>query len=225
MTAKHDRMFIREYTAVENLPPLIVLDLPDRSFPVPDDRHRKAGKWRDRRDPERNPELRFGIPLYNFRGKHYRYHAGGNRPPAVHDAPADISTSSFPPASCLPVEGPGRHAGVHTGRTGVEAAWPKKDETGLFFAQNRTDLPEKSCRPYVPVFSTQVRRLLHSLELEEILLYSLFEGDLSHIREIALQAQMTADPAETKNRCRARMQQISFRSKKPSVQIPLRCIP
>jgi hypothetical protein len=44
--------------------------------------------------------------------------------------------------------------------------------------------------PYVPVFSTQVKHLLHSLQAEEILVYSLFDGDVSHIRELAFQAQL-----------------------------------
>jgi hypothetical protein len=75
-------------------------------------------------------------------------------------------------------------------KTGGEAGWPEKDESALFFARIGQIYHASLAVPYVPAFSTQVNRLLHSLQVEEILIYSLFEGDLSHIREIALQAQI-----------------------------------
>jgi hypothetical protein len=74
-------------------------------------------------------------------------------------------------------------------KTGGAADWPKKDESGLFLAKIAQIYRNSLAVPYVPAFSTAVNRLLHTLQVEEILLYSLFEGDLSHIREIALQAQ------------------------------------
>jgi uncharacterized protein (DUF58 family) len=37
LTAKHNKLFIREYAGVVNLPPLIIVDLPWRGAPYPDD--------------------------------------------------------------------------------------------------------------------------------------------------------------------------------------------
>jgi len=93
------------------------------------------------------------------------------------------------------------------GRTGVAHAGINPEERGWshFFKRRMSPVPfltkiaqiyrRSLASPYVPAFSTQVNRLLSSLKLEEIVLCSLFEGDLSHIGEISHQAAGPEDPA------------------------------
>jgi hypothetical protein len=188
MTAKHDRMFVREYTAVENFPPLIVLDLPDRSFPVPDDRI--ARLVNDVTGETVNAIRNYGsVSLFIISGVNV----------------ISIMLEETDLQQCITVLRTSAHPHFRlhhayrwkdrasmrgfSKKTGGAADWPKKNESGLFLAKIAQIYRNSLAVPYVPAFSTAVNRLLHTLQVEEILLYSLFEGDLSHIREIALQAQ------------------------------------
>jgi len=94
MTAKHDRMFIREYTTVENIAPLIILDLPDRSTPVPDD---LMASLVSSVSSEAASVLRSSglVSLVIISG-------------------VNLGTPSIPPALCLPVEDPGRDVAGNT---------------------------------------------------------------------------------------------------------------
>jgi uncharacterized protein (DUF58 family) len=189
MTAKHDRMFVREYTAVENFPPLIVLDLPDRSFPVPD--ALIAGLVNDVTGETVNAIRNYGsVSLFIISGVNI----------------ISIMLEETDLQRCITVLRTSAHphfrlhhayrwkdrAGMRGfyRKTGGAADWQEKDESGLFLARIAQIYHASLAVPYVPAFSTQVSRLLHSLQIEEIQIYSLFEGDLSHIREIALQAQI-----------------------------------
>ena len=189
MTAKYDRMFIREYTAAENLPPLIVLDLPDRSFPVPDE---LLARLVNSVTGETLTAIRNhgSVSLLVISG--------------INVIDTILEETDLQRCSTLLRTSAHPHFRLHHAyrwkdragmrgfirKNGVEAPWPKKDETGQFFDRIARIYRKSLASPSTPVFSTQVRRLLHSVQLEEIILYSLFEGDLSHIREIALQAQM-----------------------------------
>jgi uncharacterized protein (DUF58 family) len=189
MTAKHDRMFVREYTAVENFPPLIVLDLPDRSFPVPDDRI--ARLVNDVTGETVNAIRNYGsVSLFIISGVNII---------SIMLEETDLQrrmtvlrTSAHPHFRLHHAYRWKDRAGMRRSYRKTQGAsdWPKKDESALFFARIAQIYHASLAVPFVPAFSTQVSRLLHSLQVEEILLYSLFEGDLSHIREIALQAQI-----------------------------------
>ena len=189
MTAKHDRMFVREYTAVENVPPLIVLDLPDSSFPVSDEliANLVNGVTGETVNAIRNSG---SVSLFIISGVNI----------------ISIMLEETDLQQCITVLRTSAHPHFRlhhayrwkdrasmrgfSRKTGGAADWPKKDESGLFSAKIAQIYRNSLAVPYVPAFSTQVSRLLHSLQMEEIILYSLFEGDLSHIREIALQAQI-----------------------------------
>jgi hypothetical protein len=187
MTAKHNRMFVREYTAVENFPPLLILDLPDRSFPVPEKTlvrlvssvtgeattvHREHGSVSlflisgvniidiilDEKDLQRIMTVLRTVAHPAFRLHHaYRWK---NRAAL---------------RSCIR-----RH----------EQPDPEKGNPEDRFSESIARVWKRSlASPYTPVFSTRVGRLLGSLTTKKIILYSLFDGDLSHIRELAHQAR------------------------------------
>jgi uncharacterized protein (DUF58 family) len=189
MTAKHERVFIREYTAVENSPPLIVLDLPDQSFPV---------------SPEHITKLVNGVSgemaaaIRNFGSVSLFLISGVNIIDVILEETdlkrciSIIRTSAHPRFRLHHAYRWKTRASmrVFLRKIGSAASIPKKDESSLFLERIAQIYRKSLANPYIPVFSTQVTRLLHSLRLEEIVLYSLFEGDLSHIMEITLQAKM-----------------------------------
>jgi len=189
LTAKHDRIFIREYTSVENFSPLIVLDLPDRSFSVPDEHIAKLVN---------NVTRETANAIRNYGSVSLFLISGVNIIDIILEETnlqrciAIIRTSAHPQfrlhhAYRWKDRASMRRFIMKIGGTG---SYPQKDESGLFLGKIAQIYRKSLANPSIPVFSTQVRHLIHSLQMEEIVLYSLFEGDLSHIREIALQAQM-----------------------------------
>lgn len=189
MTAKYDRMFIREYTAAENLPPLIVVDLPDCLFPVPDE---YLTKLVNSATGETMTAIRNhgSVSLFVI--------SGVNIIDTVLEETdlqrciTTLRTSAHPHFRLNHAYRWKDRAGMRgfIRKNGVAAPWPRKNEDDQFFDRIAQIYRKSLANPYTPVFSTQVRRLLNSVQLEEIVFYSLFEGDLSHIGELALQAQM-----------------------------------
>ncbi len=188
MTAKHDKMIIREYTAVENLPPLIVLDLPDRSFLVPEEHMAKlinevAGETVTaiRNCGSVSLFLISGINVIDIILEETD----------VQRCITAIRTSAHPRFRLNHAYRWKDRASMRGSirKSGDGVSFQKKDESGPFLTKIAQIYRRSLASPYVPAFSTQVNRLLSSLKLEEIVLYSLFEGDLSHIGEISHQAQ------------------------------------
>ena len=162
MTAKHDRMFVREYTAVENFPPLIVLDLPDRSFPVPHDLIAKLVN--DVTGETVNAIRNYGsVSLFIISGVNII--SIMLEETGLQQCITVLRTSAHP------------HFRLHHAyrwkdrasmrgfyrKAGSAPDWPKKDESGLFLAKIAQIYHASLAVPYVPAFSTQVSRLLHTL--------------------------------------------------------------
>ena len=187
MTAKHDKMFIREYSAVENLPPLIVLDLPDRAFPVPDEHLAKLVN-------DVTGETVTAIRTYGSVSLFLI--SGANvidiilEETDIQRCIAVIRTSAHPRFRLDHAYRWKDRASLraYIRKSGTAGFSQNKDESGFFSARIAQIFRKSLANPYVPVFSTQVNRLLSSLLVEEIILFSQFEGDLSHIRELAFQA-------------------------------------
>jgi len=73
-------------------------------------------------------------------------------------------------------------------KSGSADPWPDGDESGRLQERIARIYQKSLADPDIPVFSLQVGRLLNSLKSGDIVLFSLFIGDLSHIREIVYQA-------------------------------------
>jgi uncharacterized protein (DUF58 family) len=189
MTAKHDRMFVREYTAMENYPPLIVLDLPDRSFPVPDEH---MAKLVNAVSVEVVAAIRnYGsVSLFLISGVNLIDIIIGET--NLQRCLATIRTFAHPRFRLHHAYRWKNRASMRgfIRKIGDAVSSLEKSEADLFSATIVQMYRKSLADPNIPVFFTQVRRLLLSLTTEEILVFSLFEGDLSHIREIILQAQM-----------------------------------
>jgi uncharacterized protein (DUF58 family) len=189
MTAKHNRLFIREYSAIENLPPLIVLDLPDRLVPIPDEQMAKLINA---------VTTEVATAMRNYGSVSLFIISGANT--------IDIVLEETDLMRCLSVIRKSAHPCFRLNqayrwkdRARMRAfvrkqdsmlTCPDKDETDAFRLKLAWIYRKSLTNPYTPIFSTQVIRLFKSLEINNIILFSFFDGDLSHIREIALQAQV-----------------------------------
>jgi hypothetical protein len=189
MTAKYDRIVIRQYSSVEHYSPLIVLDLPDRTFPVPPEHMAKLV----------NSVTRETVAaIRNYGSVSLFLISGVNiidillEETNLQRCIAFIRTSAHPQFRL-------HHAYRWKGRASmrrfvmkieVGGSMPQKDESGHFLGKIAQIYGQSLVNPFIPAFSKQIRHVINSLQIEEIVLYSFFEGDLSHIREIALQAQI-----------------------------------
>jgi len=189
MTAKHDRMFVREYAAAENLPPLIVLDLPDRSFPVPDDRmaHLVSSVTGEALTALRNCG---SVSLFLISGVNVVDVLLNET--GIHRVTTLIRRSAHPQVRLHHAYRWKNRAGMRGFIRKIGSAASRRDEEdhSLFLARIAQIYKKSLASPDVPLFPSQVKHLLHSLQLEEIILYSFFEGDLSHVRELAFQAKV-----------------------------------
>jgi uncharacterized protein (DUF58 family) len=181
MTAKHDRMFIREYTAVENFPPLLVVDLPDRSFPVPEeDLARLVSSVTGEAVTAHRDHGSVSLLLIS----------GVNIIDIVLDEQdltrimTLIRTAAHP---VLRLHHAYRWKNRATLRNTLRQwAAPEPGSGGVKFAATIARVCQRSlASPDTPVFATRIGRVLGSLTTKDILLYSFFDGDLSHIRELA----------------------------------------
>jgi len=189
MTAKHDRMFIREYTAAENIPPLIVLDLPDRSFPVSGD---LVAKLVTSVTGEAITALRTcgSVSLFLISGIN---HVDVLLNETDLNRITTMIRASAHPRYRLHHAYRWKNRAVMRGfirKIGSAASRTENAESARVLARVAQVYRKSLASPYVPVFSTQLQQLLRSVQIEEILLYSLFEGDLSHVMELAYQAQV-----------------------------------
>jgi hypothetical protein len=182
-------MFIREYTAIENIPPLLVIDLPDRSFPVPD---QHITQIINSVSSEATTAIR------NYGSVSLFIISGINIIDIVMDEKdlrrvISILRRSSHPAFRLHHAYRWKNRAVMRGfvkKSRSNILKENQDPSGRFFAKIAQVYQKSLASPDMPLFSIQVRRLFESLPTEDIVIYSLFEGDLSHIRELAFQATM-----------------------------------
>lgn len=189
MTAKYDRLYIREYTAVEDYPPLIVLDLPDKSFPsTPENLSKIVNAV--------TGEMEAAIRKYGAGS--LLLISGVNiidmilNENDINRCITVIRTSAHPSYRL-------HHAYRWKNRSimrgllkKIERAVsdPEDIKSGPLLVKIAQLYSKSLVNPEVPAFSAQVGRLLHSMKIEEVVIFSLLEGDVSHVREIVSQAQM-----------------------------------
>jgi hypothetical protein len=183
LSAKHDRLFVREYTGIAGSPPLIVLDMPDRSAP-----------------PGIGDALKGAVSglVEQAAGRHGAGHllvvSGANvigyLPFGRQTAPARALLTSATPGERL----------VHLYRS-MDAATERSlarriDEILAADPRDRGFLSglsaiyhsfPASMKP--TTFETQVARVFHALPTADMYLFSSFSGDQSHIRKLILPAR------------------------------------
>jgi len=195
MTAKHEKIFIREYTAVANLPPLIVLDLPDSAFPVADE---KMAQLVNQVTSEAVAALRnFGsVSLFIISGVNVIDMALEETD--LRRCSTIIRTSAHPRFRFDHAYRYKNRASMRRciRKAGSADPWPEGDEASRLQERISRIYQRSLADPDIPVFSLQVGRLLNSLQNGDIVLFSLFIGDLSHIREIVYQAWLKKRPVK-----------------------------
>jgi len=187
MTAKYQRMFIREYTSVENIPPLVVLDIPAEEADVPDEA--LAALVNNANQETAAAIRRFGsVSLLVISGinvlsvlleERNALRCTGAILDAAHPQVRLRHAYRWKNRAAL-------HAVVRTCRRAVSR---EEGEVRHFHARIASVCRRSLAGPSVPVFAIQVASLLRSVNLSEIYLYSNFAGDDSHLRELASQAR------------------------------------
>lgn len=183
LSAKHERLFVREYTGIAGSPPLIVLDMPDASaLPGTGDALKGAVSGLVEQAAGRHGA---GHLLVISGANVIRYLPFGRQ-----TAPVRALLNSTSPAERL----------VHLYRSmdaatarslarridEVPAADPREREflsglTGIYHAFPASMKPT--------TFETQVARVFHTLPTTDVYLFSGFSGDQSHIRKLILPAR------------------------------------
>jgi len=187
MTAKYQRMFIREFTSVESVPPLVVLDIPGEESGVSDEA--LAVLVNGANQETAAAIRRFGsVSLLVISGINVLSILLEER-----NAPrctGAILDAAHPQVRLHHAYRWKNRAALHaTVRTCRRAVSREEGSVRHFHARIASVCRRSLAGPYVPVFAIQVASLLRSVHLTEIYLYSLFEGDDSHVKELAAQAQ------------------------------------
>jgi len=188
LSAKHDKLFVREYAGVMSLPPLIVVDLPWRGAPYPRDEF------------DRMVAMVAGMAEYSI--KTYQYVtvlliSGPNILHLIADEkdlqrcisvlrewmhPAERTVHFYRAADRSDLR---RH--IHT----IESAQVTAPDAATlqYLGSLRTYYLATLQNQKMYAFTAQVVRALASITTDEVFLFSLFSGDISHIRQIVKQAK------------------------------------
>ena len=187
MTAKYQRMFIREYTSVENVPPLVVLDVPAEESEVRDET--LAALINGVNQETAAAIRRYGsVSLLVISGINVLAILLEERNP--QRCTGAILDAAHPQVRLHHAYRWKNRASLHAVVRSCRRAVAREEDAPRHFLARIASICRRSLAgPYVPVFSIQIASLLRSVHLTEIYLYSLFEGDDSHIRELASQVQ------------------------------------
>ena len=188
LSAKHDKLFVREYTGMVSLPPLLIVDLPAK------------GAAFDPRDFETMVAAVAGMAEYSVRmyqhvsvllisGANILHYAGGEKNLRrcmsmlrewMHPAGRTVNLYRTPDRRDL-------RSRIRTiEHLLAEQADPK---TTRFLAALRTKSQAALQHQKTHVFTSQLVRTFSPLAMDEAYLYSLCEGDTSHLRQVIRQAK------------------------------------
>jgi uncharacterized protein (DUF58 family) len=183
LSAKHDRLFVREYTGIAGSPPLIVLDVPDRSaLPGTADALKGAVSGLVEQAAGRHGA---GNLLVISGANVIRYLPFGRQ-----TAPVRALLTSITPGERL----------VHLYRS-IDAATarslarridevPAADPRDRGFLSGLSTIYQTFPASMKPTtFETQVARVFHTLPTTDVYLFSGFSGDQSHIGKLILPAR------------------------------------
>ncbi len=188
ISAKHDKLFVREYTGIMSLPSLIIVDLPWRGAPYPADEF------------DRMVAMVAGMVEYSVRTYQYVSVLLVSGPNILH-----LMADEKDLEHCISVLREWMHPAERTVhfyraadrsdlRSQIHAIETAQERTpdaetlrflGSLHAYYGTTLQNQK----MYAFTAQIIRALSSITTDEVVLFSLFSGDISHIRQIAKQAK------------------------------------
>ena len=187
MTAKYQRLFIREFMSVENVPPLVVLDVPGSEVAVPDAQLALLINSANKATATAI-KAHGSVSLFIISGINVLSILLQERNP--QRCTAAILDAAQPQARLYHAYRlKNREALRSVVRTCGRAVLREIGAERRFHSRIAAVCRKSLASPDVPVFVTQVGKLLRSVQLKEIHLFSLFAGDTSHLQEIAFQAQ------------------------------------
>ncbi len=188
MTAKHNKLFVREYAGVVNLPPLIIVDLPWRGASYPDDAFARmvaavAG------------QVEHSTTMY-----HYSTVLLISGPNILHVIieEKDLQRSLSELREWMhPVERTAhfyRMTDRSDLRRRIRALEIPSDRTPDPFLQKFLGSLKKQYlsslqAQQTPAFNSQIARTFSTLTVDEVYLFSLFTGDTSHLVHLIRQAK------------------------------------
>jgi uncharacterized protein (DUF58 family) len=188
LSAKHDKLFVREYTGMVSLPPLLIVDLPAK------------GAAFDPRDFETMVAAVAGMAEYSVRmyqhvsvllisGANILKYVGGEKDLRrcmsmlrewMHPAGRTVNLYRTPDRTDL-------RSRIRTiEHLLAERADPK---TTTFLASLKKNSQAVLQHQKTHVFTSQLVRTFAPLAMDEAWLYSLCEGDTSHLRQVIRQAK------------------------------------
>lgn len=188
LSAKHDKLFVREYTGMVSLPPLIIVDLPAK------------GAAFDPSDFERMVDSVAGMAEYSVRMYQYvsvLLISGGN---ILHYAgeEKDLRRCMSLLREWLHPAGRTVHLYRTPDRTDLRSRIRTIEhllgeqadlKTTRFLASLKKKSQAALQHQKMHVFTSQLIRTFSPLAMDEVYLFSLCEGDTSHIRQVILQAK------------------------------------
>jgi uncharacterized protein (DUF58 family) len=188
LSAKHDKLFVREYTGVMSLPPLLVVDLPLRGAPYSVE------------DFGRMVAAVAGIAEYSVRTYQYVSVIIISGPNILHVIGEEKDLQR-----CMSVLREWMHPverTVHFYRTAdrsdlrrqiraLEAGMDEHPDPGTagFLSSLHRHYSVALSHQRTPAFIAQIVRALSPLAMDEVYIFSLAGGDTSHLRQIIRQAK------------------------------------
>jgi uncharacterized protein (DUF58 family) len=188
LTAKHNKLFVREYAGVVNLPPLVVVDLPWRGAPYPPDAF------------ERMVAAVAGLVEHSTKMYQYATVLLISGPNILHliIEEKDLQRSISALREWMhPVERTAhfyRMADRSDLRTRIRALDARSGRTADPSTQKFLDSLKKQYHnslgaQQTHVFNAQLSRALSPLTADEVYVFSLFTGDASHLVQLVRQAK------------------------------------
>ena len=189
LSAKRNKFFVREYTGMVTLPPLIIIDLPWRGAPYPEN------------DLNRMVNAVAGMAEHSIRSLQYVSILIISGPNILH-----LTTEEKDIQQCMSVLREWMHPVERTihlyrvsDRTDVRAAVRHLERVIVDGGDSRVRAYSDSLRKkylsvlvhmQAPVFTGQIARTLASIAIDEVYLFTLGCGDSSHIRQVIRQGKL-----------------------------------
>ncbi|MFA4859849.1 DUF58 domain-containing protein [Methanoregula sp.] len=189
LSAKHNKLFVREYSGMVTMPPLLIIDLPWRGAPYPE------------HDLNRMVSAVTGMAEHSIRSFQYVSILIISGPNILHFTPQEkdlqqgiaVLREWMHPVERtvhqyrIPDRADIRGAVRHLEMVIIEG---KNSRVNAFSDSLRKKYISMLAHMQVPAFAGQVARTLASIEIDEIYLFTLGCGDSSHIRQVIRQAKI-----------------------------------
>ena len=188
LTAKHDKLFVREYSGVMSLPPLIIVDLPWRRAP-------HSAQDFDRMVAAVAGMAEYSVKMFQYvsvlliSGPNILQYMGEEKDLQrcmsvlrewMHPVERTVHFYRMPDRSDLRRQ-------IRTLESRLEEARDPSSQK-FFDSLNKQYLRSLQAQQ-IPAFTAQLVRTLSPLMADECYVFSLFSGDASHLRQVIRQAK------------------------------------